>query len=393
MMATARRAFVPLLRQLLAAIVRVQVPAESRLDARHAAAVADPSEAPAVPPTPFYAEAALNQAVNKLVDEFIKAVVQAIDPLAKQYGGVVAQVRPRVIKIRLGLRAQLLEIATLCVLHPEHLLSACRALLEASDRLRAAVLLLEPVLLPLSTSRDEQHAVPAAELPVVLRAAVKQGTVGEMATLAPALAAVLARHEHRAPELEDHLHQAVAGWSERSYTQLLASFTAHCGAELAEGAMPHVAALLPSTGQWLADELTRQARLVRAAAVARAQRTIDAERGVMQCLVQPTAAAHATAIARGVARVVGSALAREIDEIVERSVAAKLKEQMGPEDDGRNRRAQRRRSTSLRRASRRRCRTRRRGRPSRRRGRSPTPLASSSGASCRACSRRSSPGR
>ena len=328
LMAAVREQFPFLLRHLLSGILKAgTAPPEVRFAARHAAASAAPSSV-SLPDPPPHAMQALTGTVGTAVDEFIKVVVRAVDPLSKQYPAVVSEIRPRIIKLRLPLRDALTSLFAVCVVHPDHVLPACTAVRRAADAIESALVPLEPKLLPLAEQPKSLQPPPPGELAVIIRKASKQAMLSEMPQLASTLAVVLATHGHLTARMENIIQPLLNGWSERCYVALVQAFTDFCGPAAAEAAAPLIAKLLPCAAQRLARDLHREVRLSHADRLAElGQRTHSLESDVARAMARPYCAGHVTAVAHTVVEALGTQLAAEIDRIVAEVAAAKYAEE------------------------------------------------------------------
>ena len=318
------------LRHLLVVVTQNGVPAHRRFDGRASAATESPSE-PSIEP-PDYCVSALVSVAEAVVGEFIQVACKALEPLSKQYSAVVGQVRPRIIQMKSLLREEFVSLLSICVVHPRHVLPACRAVLRAADAVQSAMLGIETQLLAL---RDEKanNVVATQDLPLTFRQLVKHVMCGEMPQLALKLATNLAVHEHSTQALDQELEQHLQGWTERAYAELLTGLTDLAGPRIAEGAMPQVANVLPASAQQMARDLQRDMQLNQMQDLAMRERILEAESNVVRCMAQLRVRKHVpTAVARFVRRI-GDALCAEVHVMVPKPPHAKPDAKAHADDD------------------------------------------------------------
>ena len=328
MLETMRAATPRWMRQLLAGTVQCHTPVHRRFEGRVAAAAtaAAGGEIKRAEP-PDFAVPTLTGVAEGVVGELIKVAGKALDPLAKQFGTVVAQTRPRIIKLRPSLREELLSLLAACVVHPRQVLISARAVVQAANSVQAAMLTLEPKLAPLRSEKVDQ-AVPTAELPQTMRQGVKEAMIGEMPQLVPNLAAIVATLAHTSEAMEAHAQRHLTGWTERCYAKLLTALTDVAGPRAAEVAMPRVADMLPASAQQVVRDLHREARLAQEHELALCSRLLEAEAHVARCIARPIAEEHIPgAVGRFLAEI-GASLRGEIDAIIQAEASA-----IGPDAD------------------------------------------------------------
>lgn len=324
-----RVAFPKILRHLLGGLLRAAPPAAAAFEQREAAISnvnVDPARPPPAgwgfggklpPPPPGYASVPLANAVAAAVDAFLDATTKALEPLGKQYGTVVAQTRPRVIKKRGPLREDLLHMLSVCARHGRYVVLAHTAINRMADGMEEGVLALEPQLLPLLGGAPAQPIDPT-QLSTTVRTAVKLAVLSEASSLVSELAYLLDTHEFNQTRLEECLQASMKQWSDKCYTGLLTSLTDIGGeSALADTAAPYLAKMCPAAAQRMVRDLHREGRLMHFERRAREAKVLESEAEVMRCMARPETPKHAAAIAKKVVVQLGAQLRPSLDEIVD----------------------------------------------------------------------------